>query len=231
MDDFNVAAVERRKTYESDRWYHVWNRGARDTELFADDVDRRVFLALLDRYVGIAPAADERGREYESLRGRIELGTFCLMPTHFHLLLRTLHDPSALPDLLKRVKFSYARHVRRRWGGTGAVYEGRYRADPIRSRSRLITATAYVNLNHANDQDYQFSGHSRLVGSPPPWMNGAARLLDAIGGPIEYDTELRRMIRVRQADAARELRGLRTRTARLTHHSGLDRQNLSVFGD
>lgn len=212
--------VERCKTYESDRWYHVWNRGIDGAEVFLDDADRRVFTGLFARYLSTQPQLDARGRRYAQMRDMIQLGTFCLVPNHFHLLLRTMLDPAAMTSFVTRVKIGYAQHFRVKYGGRGPLFETRFQADRIESRRRLLTCAAYVNLNHRNDPDYQFSGHSRLVGRPPDWMNGTALLLRSIGGHEVYRSELDRMVRVRQVDATRELRNLKSRIDRATREAG-----------
>lgn len=214
------TAVERCKTYETDRWYHVWNRGVDGADVFLDDADCRVFIGLFARYLSEQPQSDTRGRKYESMRDLVQLGTFCLVSNHFHLLLRTLRDPAAMTSFVARVKIGYAQHFRDKYGGRGPLFETRFQADRIESRRRLLTCTAYVNLNYLNDPDYRFSGHSRLVDRPPDWMNGAALLLQSIGGQAVYQSELDRMTRVRQANATRELRKLRSQVDRAARKAG-----------
>ncbi len=55
--------------------YHVMNRGAARQVIFADDADRRSFIALLAETAG---------------RFGAEIHVYCLMDNHYHLMLRTL---------------------------------------------------------------------------------------------------------------------------------------------
>ena len=55
-------------------WHHVVNRGIAKRPLFEDKSDVRYFLSRL---------------ALEVRRGRLEIHAFCVLTTHFHLLVRT----------------------------------------------------------------------------------------------------------------------------------------------
>jgi len=57
----------------TDAWYHVINRGASRVAIFHSNNDYKMFLDLLLQI----------HRRY-----RFEIHAYCLMPNHFHLLLR-----------------------------------------------------------------------------------------------------------------------------------------------
>lgn len=195
------------KSYEPCRWYHVWNRGACRRAIFGDDADKRAFLDGFSRHLGRSPAFDQRGRRYRHLRDEIELGAFCLMPNHFHLLIRTGDDPLRLPDLVRRLKSSYALHHRRRYGSTGRLFDGAYQADVIQTPSRLLRAATYIHLNFENDPAYNFSSHGHFIAEQrPDWLNGAASLMTAIGGNAAYERHLALTIDGREAARDRRRR-------------------------
>jgi hypothetical protein len=56
-------------------------------------------------------------------------------------------------------------------------------------------------------------------------MNGAARLLKAVGGRDVYEAELDRTVRRREIEALREMRSLHTKARRLAWKSGFDDQD------
>ncbi len=119
----------------------------------------------------------------------------------------------------------YDRHFRARHGGSGPLFSTRYQADRIISRRRLLVATTYVNLNHRNDRNYAFCGHSPLVNQPAEWMNVAARLLNAVGSRDVYEAELDRTVRVREIEALCEMRSLQTKARRVAWKTGFDDQD------
>lgn len=185
------------KRYEPNRWYHVWNRGA--DVLFRDDVERRIFLDCLARYLSPEPATDLRGRPLRWLRDQIEVGSFCLLSTHFHLLVRTGDDPRMLAELMQLVQGAFTRECRRR-GRAGAIFNGPYEADPIGDRARLERAAVYVHLNMSDDPEYAFCSYPGWrLDRIPTWLNGAERLIEAIGGVEAHGVALERTAARRKA--------------------------------
>lgn len=111
--------------------YHVLNRGNARAEVFHKAEDYDAFLALF------APACDR-------LRMRI-LG-WCLMPNHFHLVLRPYDDG----DLSRWMQWLMTAHVRRNhrhYHGDGHVWQGRFKAFPIQADEHLLAVLRYVERN------------------------------------------------------------------------------------
>jgi putative transposase len=111
--------------------YHVLNRGNGRAEVFHKDDDYAAFLALL-------PVACER------LPMRI-LG-WCLMPNHFHLVLWT-HEDGDLGRWMQWLLTSHVRRYHRHYGGSGHVWQGRFKAFPIQQDDHLLTVLRYVERN------------------------------------------------------------------------------------
>jgi putative transposase len=113
--------------------FHVWNRRARRLGLFQDSVDYTEFLSTL--------------RQAQQ-RVNMRVLVYALMPTHFHLVLwpRTDNQLAAFMGwlLTTHSKRWQARHQTR---GTGPVYDGRYRADPIASERHFLNVSRYVEAN------------------------------------------------------------------------------------
>ena len=71
---------------------------------------------------------------------------YCLMPNHFHLILR----PHADGDLSRWMQWLLTTHVRRylkHYGHTGHVWQGRFKAFPIEDDDHLVTVVRYVERN------------------------------------------------------------------------------------
>jgi putative transposase len=113
--------------------FHVVNRGNDKRVIFADDQDYQRFADLLDR-----------GRD----RAAITIVAFCLMRTHFHLVLRPGSD-DAVPTYMHWVTSSYACYVREVTNtvGDGHVFQRRYWAKGMRNHLHLLTVLGYVEGN------------------------------------------------------------------------------------
>lgn len=114
--------------------YHVLNRGNGRMELFGKDGDYAAFEKLL-------------GQAKDRVPGARLLG-YCLMPNHWHLVLW----PAADGELSAFVGWLSNAHVRR-WhahrhtGGTGHVYQGRFKSFPVQDDRHLLVALRYVEAN------------------------------------------------------------------------------------
>ena len=79
-----------------DAWYHVMNRGRRGENIFSDEHDYTMFTDLL--------------RETSEI-WKVRIAAYCLMPTHYHILLQT-------PDA--NISRSM-RHLNKEKYGTGTI--------------------------------------------------------------------------------------------------------------
>jgi REP element-mobilizing transposase RayT len=144
-----------------DGWHHVMNRGADRARVFLDDTDRVEFG------IRLADIHDRFG---------VETHGYCLLDTHFHLL---LHCPQGgLSDAMQRLGSLYTRHVNDRLGRDGALFRGRFHSKPIQDDRYLLAAVRYVHRNaldvsgvHDVEQ-YRWSSHRAYLGRRRlvPWL-------------------------------------------------------------
>jgi len=101
--------------------YHVTARAVAKLPLFRAAADPRVFLGVLDAVVfahGWACYA------------------YCLMTTHYHLLIRTPRGDLARG--MQQLNSHYARHFNRRHAGAGHVFFRRYGAKLVERDAHLL---------------------------------------------------------------------------------------------
>ncbi|MDR3619032.1 MAG: transposase [Paludisphaera borealis] len=111
--------------------YHVLNRGNRRAEVFHKVGDYAAFLGL------VAEA---------STRLPLPVLAYCLMPNHFHLVVR----PDGDGDLSRWMHWLTTAHVRRylrHYEGAGHVWQGRFKAFPCQDDDHLRTVVRYVERN------------------------------------------------------------------------------------
>jgi putative transposase len=133
--------------------FHVLNRGVRRLRLFDEAGDYGAFINCL------AEARD---------RVPIRLFAYCLMPNHFHLVLRPELD-GQLSEFMRLLTGTHSKrwHAYRGSAGTGAVYQGRYKAFPVQTDRHFLTVCRYVERNalRANlvgrAEDWRWSSLSR----------------------------------------------------------------------
>lgn len=113
--------------------YHVVNRAVRRTTLLSTETDFHEFVQLL----------------FETLQRRpMRLLAYCAMHTHFHLVVWPEHD-GELASFMLWLTGTHARRWHQRHGtsGTGAVYQGRYKAIPVETDRHFLTVCRYVERN------------------------------------------------------------------------------------
>jgi REP element-mobilizing transposase RayT len=100
---------------------------------------------------------------------------YCLMPNHYHLLVRQdgLHSAGLLPQ---RVFNSYSKAFNKRYGYSGTLFERRFQAKCIERDTHLIHLCRYIHANPVKNG---------LVSDPAEWPY--SNYLEWIG---ERDSEL-----------------------------------------
>ena len=145
------------KHYDVDAYYHVYNRGVNRRKIFLDDQDYTVFLAFLKRYLGEATEKDKFYRVYPSLKGQLDLLSYCLMPNHFHLLLYQYDDVKAMETLLRCVSTAYTMYFNKKYQRVGHLFQGTYKASRILSEPYLLHISRYIHMNPDDYKNWPYS--------------------------------------------------------------------------
>ena len=125
--------------------YHALNRGNGRMGVFRKPGDYAAFLQLL-----------LDGKQ----KAEIELFGFCLMPNHWHLVLRPKRDRD-LAAYLSWVTNTHVKRYRSHYRRTsGHLYQGRYKSFPVEDDAYFKTLLRYVEANPLK---------ARLVGRAQDW--------------------------------------------------------------
>ena len=136
--------------------YHVVARGDARQAIYNDDADRRRFLGILETVVE---------------RYSIECHAYCLMPNHYHGVIRTL-EPN-LSSAMHYLNSVYAQWWNRRHRRVGHVFQGRYKAQLIQADRYFLEACRYVVLNPVRAglvkaaEDWLWSSYAPCAGLAP----------------------------------------------------------------
>lgn len=148
-------------------WYHVMNRGAGRKTIYSNDEDRVKFLKVIDEVVDTY---------------HLELHAYCLMDTHYHLLVRT--PRGNLARAMRHLNGVYTQRYNRARRLDGALFRGRYKAILIDADSYLAQVSRYIHLNPVEAKvvsdpvDSRWSSCRYFVGkeSAPRWLNTKSTL-------------------------------------------------------
>jgi putative transposase len=111
-------------------WYHVISRGNERKPIFRDDRDRRHFLELLGKLVGLY---------------RIRLHVFVLMDNHYHLVLELTE--ANLSRAVQWLNVSYSVWFNRRRQRSGHLFQGRFKSVVVEPEVWALALSRYLHLN------------------------------------------------------------------------------------
>lgn len=135
--------------------HHVIARGIERRDIYVDDHDRSDFLERLASIVD---------------RGRCDVFAWCLLSSHFNLLIRT--GPVPLSSCMLRLLTGYAARFNRRHHRCGHLFQNRFRSTLVDQDAYLVELVRYIHLNPVvagmvalDDLNrYPWTGHSVLLG-------------------------------------------------------------------
>jgi putative transposase len=157
----------------------VLNRGNRREPVFHKPADYDAFINTI---------VDARARLPVDILG------FCLMPNHFHLVIRT-HADGDLGRWMQWVLTAHARRYHSHYNTTGHVWQGRFKAFPIQEDEHLLAVLRYVERNAlraelvAKAEDWKWSSLSFWLRKDPMLWKAKEpvrdrRWLDRVNEPL-----------------------------------------------
>lgn len=164
-----MPARNRLKEYVSDAWYHVYNRGINKERVFLDDQDYAVFLSYLKTYLtpkdekilsemisNPSSSWRDKAQAVSLLRlnnffDSINLAAYCLMPNHFHFLIRQGRE-DAMDSFMNSLCTRYSMFFNKKRKRVGPVFQGVYKAVRIMSDEQFIHVSRYIHRNPIADK-------------------------------------------------------------------------------
>lgn len=122
----------------TDSYYHVYNRGVDKRKIFLDDTYYYRFIHGLFRF-----NRDDRGSTSER---SVDIICFCLMPNHFHLILKQIRE-NGITKFMQKIGTGYTMYFNQRCQRTGSLFEGRFKTILIEEDEYLIHLSRYIHLN------------------------------------------------------------------------------------
>ena len=143
--DIFMPAKNTIKRYAKNTLYHLYNRGINKREIFQTREDFKTFIFFLKKYLSPAPK-DQPRRKQKILDKEISLLSFCLMPNHFHLLVKQ-KTKKGISKLMKDVGTNYAMYFNKKYERSGPLFESRYKGVVVETDEQLLHLSRYIHLN------------------------------------------------------------------------------------
>ena len=141
----------RKQKLVSNEIYHVFNRGVEKRHTFMDGTDYLRFinnLALFNDKKAILNAKYHI-KEIRLTDGRkplVDILAFCLMPNHFHLLLRQKEE-NGISKFMNKIGVGYTNYFNLKYERVGPLFQGAFKAVLINDESQFLYIPYYIHLN------------------------------------------------------------------------------------
>ncbi len=148
----------RRVKFEVDNFYHIYNRGVEKRHIFQDNQDYYRFIHYLYEFNDINHIINLRTRaeifkkshslNTESTVSKlfVDILCFCLMPNHFHLLLKQRVE-NGISYFMQKVGTGYTMYFNQKNKRTGRLFQNTFKAKLIDSDGYLLHLSRYIHLN------------------------------------------------------------------------------------
>lgn len=135
--------------------YHIYNRGVEKRDVFLNQKDYFRFTHDLFEFNDTAPAQnifyklpflqsyEVRLRKKQEL---VEILAFCLMPNHFHLLLRQKNE-RGVTEFMRKVGTGYTNYFNKKYERVGPLFQGKFKAILVNREAHFIYLPFYIHLN------------------------------------------------------------------------------------
>jgi putative transposase len=149
------------KHFAPNTFWHVFNRGNGKQNVFLDLEDFRFFLLRLRENLFPSPEDGPLGKlggasliaeaHTPYIRKKLPpeafaLLCYCLMPNHFHFLIRQ-NTTLPISKLIAKVCTSYSMYFNKKYGKVGNLFQSKFKAVLVTSDEQLMWTSAYIHNN------------------------------------------------------------------------------------
>lgn len=129
---------------------HIIQQGRDEQQIFFEDQDYQYFHDCLDA---------------AAYNYKLKVHAYVLMPNHVHIL-ATPVNTNSISRVTQSVGRNYVQYFNECYGGSGTLWEGRYRATIVDSKQYLLACSRYIELNPVRNRlvkkpaDYRWSSYA-----------------------------------------------------------------------
>lgn len=222
-----------RPQFVNDEIYHIYNRGVDKRNVFLDKQDHFRFIHDLFEFnnevnvnnknyyfnsqnIEVEPRYFEENKQKKQAPRilLVELLAFCLMPNHYHLLVRQKKD-DGIVKFMQKIGTGYTMYFNQKNERVGSLFQGRFRAINVSKQEYLDHLFFYIHFNSldlfdsnwqklgaektkdliAFLENYRWSSHLDYLGKKNfPSLTQREFMLKTLGGYLSYKEQLEKSI-------------------------------------
>ena len=146
---YSIDMAERKHSFAVGEYYHLYSRGVEKRKIFLNKNDYSHFLFLL--YIcntSKSIKVRDLGKKFERGESIVEIGAYCLMPNHFHLLAKEKRE-NGISTYMRKVMTAYSMYFNKKYARTGPLFEGVFKSSYCTGDTYLKYLYSYIHLNPA----------------------------------------------------------------------------------
>ena len=133
----------------SGEYYHIYNRGSEKRDIYTQPRDYTRFQKTFYYYQFSDPKPKfsqfKKSNLFKPLLNEklVEIICYCLMPNHFHFLIKQLKE-KGISIFLSQLSNSYTKYFNVKYGRIGPLLQGAFKAVRIETDEQFIHVSRYI---------------------------------------------------------------------------------------
>lgn len=185
--------------FVNNEFYHIYNRGLEKQKIFANTKDYSHFLKTLFYYQIQDPkpkfSTYRKTKVFQINPNNtiVDIVCYCLMPNHFHLLVRQTKD-GGISEFMRRFIHSYTKYRNVKYDRQGPVFQGTFKAKRVETDEQLLHLSRYIHLNPIvslltnNLKQYPWSSYPAYIGIAENKVIAKEEILKFFKTPADYES-------------------------------------------
>lgn len=182
----------------SGEYYHIYNRGNEKRKIFTKAWDYKRFQKTFYYYqfnslrqsFSKFTKADLGLFKPDSEKRIVEVVCYCLMPNHFHFLMRQLQE-NGISKFVGQLSNSYTKYFNTKYKRIGSLFQGTFKAVHINTDEQLLHVSRYIHLNPVvsgivkKPESYRWSSYLEYIRNKP-FYSSPQEILNFFSSPKKY---------------------------------------------
>ncbi len=124
----------RKITFTNNEVYHVYNRGVDKRNTFLIEKDHLRFMKSVDQF------KNDKNNMF------VEILAYCLMPNHFHLLIKQKSE-NGISIFMHKLGTGYTKYFNKKYNRSGSLFESTFKAKHVKNEEYYKHVSKYIHLN------------------------------------------------------------------------------------
>ena len=162
-------------------FYHIFNRGNNREKIFYIESNYRYFLKKYDEYMS----------------GCVDTYAYCLLPNHFHFLIRIkddINNEKKVSEQFRKLFITYSQAINKQEKRTGSLFTKRFKRKLVKDTGSLPHLVFYIHHNPVHHkigislENYRWSSYSKILEPKKSILlkNEVLEWFDGVEGYVEY---------------------------------------------